>query len=76
MWLSDIVCTRKEESNVGLRDKWHTVIKLMQALWEQESMPEQMRLAIIVLLPKGGGNYCGIGLLGPFRKVFEKIMVA
>jgi hypothetical protein len=30
---------------------------------------------IIFLLPKGGGNYCGIGLLEPFWKVVEKIMV-
>jgi hypothetical protein len=34
-----------------------------------------MTWEIIVLLPKGGGNYCGIGLLEPFWKVVEKIMV-
>ncbi len=39
-------------------------------------MPEQMRWEIIVLLPKGNGDYCGIGLLDPFWKVVEKIMVA
>jgi hypothetical protein len=32
-------------------------------------------LEIIVLLPKGGGDYRGIGLLEPFWKVVEKIMV-
>ena len=31
---------------------------------------------IIVLLPKGGGDYCGIELLDPMWKVVEKIMVA
>jgi hypothetical protein len=31
---------------------------------------------IIVLLPKGGGDYCGIGLLDPIWKVVEKVMVA
>ncbi len=30
---------------------------------------------VIVLLPKDGGNYQGIGLLNPFLKVVEKIMV-
>ncbi len=35
-----------------------------------------MRGEIIVLLPKGGGDYRGIGLLEPFWKVVEKIMVA
>jgi hypothetical protein len=33
-----------------------------------------MTWEIIVLLPKGGGGYRGIGLLEPFWKVVEKIM--
>jgi hypothetical protein len=48
----------------------------MQAVWEQGSIPEQMKWEIIILLPKGGGDYCRIGLLEPFWKVIEKIMVA
>jgi hypothetical protein len=35
-----------------------------------------MAWMIIVLLPKGGGNYRGIGLLDPIWKVVEKVMVA
>ena len=35
-----------------------------------------MAWMIIVLLPKGGGNYCSIGLLNPIWKVVEKVMVA
>jgi hypothetical protein len=31
---------------------------------------------IIVLLPKGGGDYRGTGLLDPIWKVVEKVMVA
>ncbi len=31
---------------------------------------------IVVLLPKGGGDYCGIGLLDPIWKVIEKVMVS
>ena len=38
-------------------------------------MPEQMKWAIIVLFLKGNGE-CGIGLLDPFWKVVENIMVA
>jgi hypothetical protein len=34
-----------------------------------------MTWEIIVLLPKGGGNYHGIGLFEPFWKVVEKILV-
>ena len=29
---------------------------------------------VIVLLPKGGGNYMGIGLLDPIWKVVEVVM--
>jgi len=35
-----------------------------------------MTWMIIVLLPKGGGDYHGIGLLDPIWKVVEKVMVA
>jgi hypothetical protein len=47
----------------------------MQTIWECGCMPEQMTWEIIVLLPKEGVDYCGIGLLEPFWKVVEKIMV-
>ena len=47
----------------------------MQTIWERGSVPEQMTWEIIVLLPKGGGDYPGIGLLEPFWKVVEKIIV-
>ena len=76
MWLSDVIREEEEESDVGLGDKWHIFVKLMQAIWEQGCVPEQMRWEIIVLLPKGNGDYRGIGLLDPFWKVVEKIMVA
>ncbi len=63
-------------SDEGNGKKWRIFVKLMQAVWEQGSVPEQMRWEIIVLLPKGGGDYRGIGILEPFWKVIEKIMVA
>ena len=66
----------EEESDVGLGDKWRIFVKSMQAIWEQGCVPEQMKWEIIVLLPKGGVDYRGIGLLDPFWKVAEKIMVA
>ena len=48
----------------------------MVAIWEQGCVPKQMRWEIIILLSKGDGDYCGVGLLEPFWKVIEKIMVA
>jgi hypothetical protein len=35
----------------------------------------QMSLMVVVLLPKGGGDFRGIGLLDPCWKVVDKIMV-
>ncbi len=76
VWLTDVVRKEEEQSNIRLGHKWLVFVKLMQAIWEHGSVPEQMRWEIIVLLPKGGSDYCGIGLLEPFWKVVEKIMVA
>jgi hypothetical protein len=48
---------------------------LIQTIWEWGEIPEQMSWMVIILLPKGGGNFQGIGLLDPFWKVVEKIMM-
>ena len=79
VWLSDVIREeeeagpmredgppREEESDKGMGKKWCIFVKLMKAVWEQGSVPEQMKWEIIVLLPKGGGDYPGIGLLEPF----------
>jgi hypothetical protein len=76
VWLHNAIREEEEDGDVGLGDKWCTFVRLIQAVWEHESMPEQMRWEIIVFLPKGNGEYCGIGLLDPFWKVLEKVMVA
>ncbi len=76
MWLRDAVRKKEEDDDSGLGDKWCTSVRLMQAIWEHGSMPEQMRWEINVLLPKDNGEYCGIGLLDPIWKVVEIVMVA
>jgi hypothetical protein len=75
VWLQDVVQEEKEQTIAGQGYKWRIFIKSMQTIWERVCMPEQMNWKIIALLPKGGGNYHGIGLLEPFCKVVEKIMV-
>jgi hypothetical protein len=64
--LSDVVRKEEEQSDVGLGHNRRVFVKLMQAIWEHGSVPKQMRWEIIVLLPKGGGDYRRIGLLEPF----------
>ncbi len=75
VWLQDVVQEEAEKAPAGHGDKWRIFLQLIQTIWERGCIPDQMTWEIIVLLPKGGGNYCGIGLLEPFWKVVEKIMV-
>ncbi len=79
-WLDAI--QRKEktaEKNPGrestLGEKWRIFIELIRTIWDRGEIPEQMSWMVIVLLPKGGGDFRGIGLLDPCWKVVEKIMV-
>ncbi len=60
----------------GIEDHWQLLAALLQVVWQSGSIPTQMTWMIIVLLPKGGGNYLGIGLLDPIWKVIEKVIVA
>ncbi len=75
VWLQDAVQEEAETAPSGHGDKWQIFLRMIQAIWERGCVPDQMTWEIIVLLPKGGGNNCGIGLLEPFWKVVEKIMV-
>jgi hypothetical protein len=65
-WLANVKWEEQEHGRVeGLGDHWQSFVKLLQAVWTTGSVPTQMSWMIIVLLPKGGGNYRSIGLLEP-----------
>jgi len=72
-WLRDIEEEETEDKR-GRGDKWRVLVQLIWTIWEQGSIPQQMTWMVIVLLPKGGGDYCGIGLLEPLWKVVEVLM--
>ena len=74
-WLFSREQTEKSEGN-GAGDMWELFTKLIQAIWEKGEIPPQMTWIIIVLLPKGGGDFRGIGLLEPAWKVIEILMDA
>ncbi len=75
-WLHGIKHEESENRVAGEGDRWRLFVRLMQAVWESGTVPTQMSWMIIVLLPKGGGDYRGIGLLNPMWKAMEKIMMA
>jgi hypothetical protein len=65
----------REGVDPGAGRKWRIFVELIQTIWEGGEIPVQMSWMVIVLLPKGGGNFRGIDLLNPFCKMVEKIMV-
>ncbi len=61
-WLDAI--QRKEKAveedpghELTLGDKWRVFIELIRTIWDWGEIPEQMSLIVIVLLPKGGGDF-------------------
>jgi hypothetical protein len=61
-------------SHVGAGKMWHKFIHFCSSVWNTGTIPQQMCWVITVFVPKGGGEYRGIGLLEPIWKVLEKVM--
>ena len=64
----------KEEAPAGAGDKWREFVTFVQRLWDTGDIPQQVGWTVVVLLPKGGGDYRGIGLLEPVWKAIEILM--
>ncbi len=47
---------------------------LVKEFWQRGYIPQQLCWVIVVLIPKGRGEYHGIGLLEAIWKVIESIM--
>jgi hypothetical protein len=68
-WLLE--ATRQENPD---RENWNRVVKLVQLCFKERQVPTQLSWSTVVLLPKGGGDYRGIGLLEIVWKVIESII--
>jgi hypothetical protein len=53
---------------------WEALVQLVQAVWDEGRIPTQLGWVVTVLIPKGGGDYRGIGLLEPIWKVIERVI--
>jgi hypothetical protein len=76
-WLRSITLEEDPEKgldNIREGDIWRLLIGLIQAIWTQGEIQQQLTWVIVVLLPKSGRDYRGIGLLEPLWKVVELIM--
>jgi hypothetical protein len=76
-WLHGIRFEEHSEAGTGNEnagDNWRMFLTLVQAVWDHGDIPPQLLWVIVVLIPKGGGDYQGIGLLEPMWKVCEQVM--
>ena len=64
--------TRPTNENAG--DHWCHFVMLIQAIWDHTNIPPQLLWMIVILISKGGGDHCRIGLLEPMWKVCERVM--
>ncbi len=53
------------------RGKWRVLVCLIQLIFEHDKILVQMQCVIIVLLPKRGGNYQGIGLINLIHNMVQ-----
>ena len=75
-WLHDVQWEEDLEGQgaQGAGDKWHLFVWLVQATWTHGMIPCQLLWSIVELIPKGGGDYHGIGLLEPIWKCIEHMI--
>ena len=68
-WLE--AATREENPDTT---HWDVLVKLVQHVFASGEMPEELAWSSMILLPKGGGQFRGIGLLESIWKVISSIM--
>jgi hypothetical protein len=76
-WLHGIKLEEDPEvgpANIGAGGNWCRFTLLVQAIWDHGKIPPQLLWVIIVLIPKGEGDYWGIGLLEPMWEVCKRVM--
>jgi hypothetical protein len=76
-WLQGMKLEEDPETGpneVGVGDRWRALAWLVQAIWDKGRIPLQLEWVVTVLIPKGGRDYCGIGLLEPIWKVTKRVM--
>ena len=78
-WLQGILQEEESEEDPGEDghgDNWRLLVLLIQMIWDRGEIPTQMKWVIVVLIPKGKGEFRGIGLLEPLWKCMEIVMDA
>ena len=61
-------------THIGAGKSWREFVEICTSVWATGNIPQQLCWVVTVLIPKGGGEYRGIGLLEPIWKVMERVM--
>jgi hypothetical protein len=67
-WLHGIKLKKNPKVGPANGEHWRVFVGLVQAIWDHGDIPPQLLWVIVVLIPKGRGDYHGIGLLEPMWK--------
>jgi len=71
---------KKEENpengatHIGAGKLWREFVEICTSILATGNIPQQLCWVVMVLIPKGGGEYRGISLLEPILKVMERVM--
>ena len=68
-WLQ--AATREKEPDT---DTWENVVSVIQEAFREGYIPEALMWTTILLIPKGSGEYIGIGLVETIWKVCTSIV--
>ena len=63
-----------KEGHEGDGDTWRLFVRLLQHVWNIGKIPRQILLSVVVLIPKGGNDYRGMGPLEVAWKVLEGVL--
>jgi hypothetical protein len=75
-WLHDVQREEdpEDQAAVSAGENWRLFVQLVQAAWAHGKIPRQLLWSIVILIPKGGGDYRGIELLEPIWKCIERVI--
>ena len=71
--LKDWLVAAEREENPDPK-YWNILVQLVQQVFDTGELPEDMARSTMILLPKGGGQFRGIGLLESVWKVISSVL--
>ena len=61
-------------NHTGAGKLWHEFVELCTSVWATGTISQQMSWVVMVLIPKEGGEYQGVGLLEAIWMVLDRVM--